>query len=103
MPIAVSTWPLMEAVQARLWRKRGLAVTAMTLVLLLVFLVPFALALPYANLMWTGILVFIIGLILASAFSAILVFARLAEGWVRAMLHWRVARAGATDGATAGE
>ena len=37
---------------------------------------PFALALPYANLAWTGILVFIIGFILASAFSAILVFAQ---------------------------
>ncbi|MDA8083053.1 MAG: MFS transporter [Nitrospiraceae bacterium] len=37
---------------------------------------PFALALPYANLMWTGILAFIIGGILASAFSAILVFAQ---------------------------
>jgi len=37
---------------------------------------PFALALPYANLAWTGILAFIIGLILASAFSAILVFAQ---------------------------
>ena len=37
---------------------------------------PFALALPYANLAWTGILVFVIGLILASAFSAILVFAQ---------------------------
>lgn len=37
---------------------------------------PFALALPYANLLWTGILTFIIGLILASAFSAILVFAQ---------------------------
>jgi MFS transporter, FSR family, fosmidomycin resistance protein len=37
---------------------------------------PFALALPYANLAWTNILVFIIGLILASAFSAILVFAQ---------------------------
>ena len=36
---------------------------------------PFALALPYANLAWTGILSFIIGSILASAFSAILVFA----------------------------
>src|SRR5208337_1851056 len=35
---------------------------------------PFALALPYANLAWTGILAFIIGFILASAFSAILVF-----------------------------
>ena len=37
---------------------------------------PFALALPYANLAWTGILAVIIGLILASAFSAILVFAQ---------------------------
>lgn len=37
---------------------------------------PFTLMLPYADLMWTGILTFIIGLILASAFSAILVFAQ---------------------------
>ena len=37
---------------------------------------PFALALPYADLAWTGILAFIIGFILASAFSAILVFAQ---------------------------
>jgi MFS transporter, FSR family, fosmidomycin resistance protein len=37
---------------------------------------PFTLILPYANLEWTGALTFIIGLILASAFSAILVFAQ---------------------------
>jgi MFS transporter, FSR family, fosmidomycin resistance protein len=37
---------------------------------------PFTLMLPYADLMWTGILTFIIGLILASAFSAILVYAQ---------------------------
>ncbi|MDA8086237.1 MAG: MFS transporter [Nitrospiraceae bacterium] len=37
---------------------------------------PFALALPYADLAWTGILAFMTGLILASAFSAILVFAQ---------------------------
>ncbi len=37
---------------------------------------PFALVMPYANLAWTGILAFVIGLILASAFSAILVFAQ---------------------------
>ena len=37
---------------------------------------PFALALPYVDLLWTGILSFIIGLILASAFSAIVVFAQ---------------------------
>jgi FSR family fosmidomycin resistance protein-like MFS transporter len=37
---------------------------------------PFTLVLPYASLYWTGVLTFIIGLILASAFSAILVFAQ---------------------------
>jgi FSR family fosmidomycin resistance protein-like MFS transporter len=37
---------------------------------------PFTLALPYANLFWTGVLTVIIGLILASAFSAILVYAQ---------------------------
>jgi FSR family fosmidomycin resistance protein-like MFS transporter len=37
---------------------------------------PFTLLLPYANLYWSGILTFIIGLILSSAFSAILVFAQ---------------------------
>lgn len=37
---------------------------------------PFALALPYANLFWIGILTWIIGFILASAFSAILVYAQ---------------------------
>jgi FSR family fosmidomycin resistance protein-like MFS transporter len=37
---------------------------------------PFSLMLPYANLLWTAILSVIIGLILASAFSAILVFAQ---------------------------
>lgn len=37
---------------------------------------PFSLMLPYASLFWTGILIFIIGLILASAFSAILVYAQ---------------------------
>ena len=37
---------------------------------------PFTIALPYANLFWIGVLTFIIGLILASAFSAILVYAQ---------------------------
>ena len=37
---------------------------------------PFALALPYANLFWVTVLAAIIGLILASAFSAILVYAQ---------------------------
>jgi FSR family fosmidomycin resistance protein-like MFS transporter len=37
---------------------------------------PFTLMLPYVDLAWTAILVFIIGLTIASAFSAILVFAQ---------------------------
>ncbi|WP_312227448.1 MFS transporter [Pseudescherichia sp.] len=37
---------------------------------------PFTLVLPYATLYWTGILTAIIGFILASAFSAILVYAQ---------------------------
>jgi FSR family fosmidomycin resistance protein-like MFS transporter len=37
---------------------------------------PFTLALPFVNLFWTGVLSVAIGVILASAFSAILVFAQ---------------------------
>src|SRR5437588_3007174 len=37
---------------------------------------PFTLILPYSNLLWTSILSVVIGLILASAFSAILVYAQ---------------------------
>jgi FSR family fosmidomycin resistance protein-like MFS transporter len=37
---------------------------------------PFTLLLPYANLFWTPILTIVIGLILASAFSAIVVYAQ---------------------------
>lgn len=37
---------------------------------------PFALLLPHADLFWTGILIVVIGFILSSAFSAILVFAQ---------------------------
>ncbi len=37
---------------------------------------PFALILPYANLFWTGILAVLIAMIMASAFSAILVYAQ---------------------------
>ncbi|WP_333681324.1 MFS transporter [Dyella sp.] len=37
---------------------------------------PFTLALPHANLFWTGVLSVVIGLILSSAFSAILVYAQ---------------------------
>ena len=42
--IVVSTWPLMLMVQRRLWRKRGLAVIVMTTALLLVVILPLALA-----------------------------------------------------------
>jgi len=38
-------------------------------------ILPFTLALPYANLFWTTVLSIVIGLILASAFSAIIVYA----------------------------
>jgi FSR family fosmidomycin resistance protein-like MFS transporter len=37
---------------------------------------PFTLALPYVNLFWTGVLSVMIGLVLSSAFSAILVYAQ---------------------------
>ena len=37
---------------------------------------PFTLLLPYANLFWTSVLTVIIGVVLASAFSAILVYAQ---------------------------
>src|SRR5207248_1601561 len=37
---------------------------------------PFSLLLPHVNLFWTGVLSIVIGLILSSAFSAILVYAQ---------------------------
>jgi len=39
-------------------------------------ILPFTLALPYANLLWTEVLSVVIGLILASAFSVIVVYAQ---------------------------
>ncbi|HEY3912795.1 MAG TPA: AI-2E family transporter YdiK [Stellaceae bacterium] len=42
--LVVATWPLMLQVQRRLWHRRWLAVTVMTLALLLVFIGPFWLA-----------------------------------------------------------
>jgi predicted PurR-regulated permease PerM len=42
--ITVATWPVMLGLQARLWGRRGLAVTVMTLALLSVLIVPFSLA-----------------------------------------------------------
>jgi FSR family fosmidomycin resistance protein-like MFS transporter len=37
---------------------------------------PFTLALPYASLFWTGVLTIVIGMLMASAFPAILVYAQ---------------------------
>src|SRR5215468_2955129 len=42
--LVVATFPLMLRVQRRLWNSRGLAVAIMTLALLLIFIVPFSLA-----------------------------------------------------------
>lgn len=42
--LVIATWPIMRRLEARLWNSRALAVTGMTLVLLLVFVVPFWLA-----------------------------------------------------------
>lgn len=42
--IVVATWPLLLAIQARLWGRRRLAVAAMTLVLMLALIVPLSLA-----------------------------------------------------------
>jgi predicted PurR-regulated permease PerM len=44
MTIATATWPLMTAVQGRLWGRRGLAVAVMTVVLLCFLVVPLWLA-----------------------------------------------------------
>lgn len=53
----------------RLGRKRVIWVSILGVL-------PFTLALPYVNLFWTGVLSVAIGVVLASAFSAILVFAQ---------------------------
>jgi len=42
--IVVATWPLLLALQKRLWRQRWLAVTALMIALVLVFVLPFWLA-----------------------------------------------------------
>jgi len=43
--VVVSTWPMMVAVQARLWGRRGLATSVMVLILLLLLFVPLSVAL----------------------------------------------------------
>jgi predicted PurR-regulated permease PerM len=42
--IVVSSWPLMKWVQARLWNRRALAVTVMTLLILMLLVMPLMLA-----------------------------------------------------------
>ncbi|MFZ4759307.1 MAG: AI-2E family transporter YdiK [Burkholderiaceae bacterium] len=42
--IVIATWPVMTATQRLLWGRRGLAVTVMTLALLLLFFVPLSMA-----------------------------------------------------------
>jgi predicted PurR-regulated permease PerM len=42
--LVVATWPIMLRVQRRLWNKRGLAVAVMTIAVLLIFVLPFWLA-----------------------------------------------------------
>jgi predicted PurR-regulated permease PerM len=42
--LVVATWPIMLQVQRRLWNRRGLAVAVMTVALLLIFVLPFWLA-----------------------------------------------------------
>jgi predicted PurR-regulated permease PerM len=42
--IVVVTWPVMLRLQARLWKRRGLAIAVMMVVLLLLFIVPLTLA-----------------------------------------------------------
>lgn len=42
--IVIATWPVLRALQRRLWGRRWLAVSVMTLALLLAFVVPLALA-----------------------------------------------------------
>ncbi len=42
--VVVSTWPIMLAIEARLWRRRSLAVAVMTLLLLLLLVGPLTLA-----------------------------------------------------------
>ena len=42
--IVVTTWPILRALQSRLWGKRWIATTIMTAALLLVFVAPFSAA-----------------------------------------------------------
>jgi predicted PurR-regulated permease PerM len=41
MTLVIATWPMMRKVQAGLWNSRGVAVTVMTVAVLLIFVAPF--------------------------------------------------------------
>nr|WP_314265340.1 AI-2E family transporter YdiK [uncultured Moellerella sp.] len=40
--VVIATWPLLEKIEARLWHKRWLAAIVMTILILLLFVIPFA-------------------------------------------------------------
>ena len=42
--LVVATWPIMMHVRLRLWHKRGMAIAVMTIALLVIFVLPFGLA-----------------------------------------------------------
>lgn len=65
--IVVASWPLLLRVQALLWGRRGLAVTVMTVLLLLCLLVP-----------------------LAFALNTILTRAEAISGWLRSIAAWSI-------------
>jgi predicted PurR-regulated permease PerM len=65
--IVVATWPLMLKVERALWGRRGLAVTVMTLAMLLVFVLPF----------WAAI-------------GTIVDYADQLSGWVRTLKDFRM-------------
>lgn len=117
--IVVATWPLMRAVERRLWGKRWLATATMTVTLLLVLVLPFALAigtvlsnadeiaawaralegleLPAAPAWVAGLPV--VGGKAAAAWNAVAVrgveeLARQAAPYADDLMHWFVAEAG---------
>ncbi len=65
--IVVASWPLMRAAQSALWGQRWLAVTVMTLALLLLLIVPFS-----------------------AAIATIVANTDTISGWARAMIEYKV-------------
>jgi predicted PurR-regulated permease PerM len=121
--IVVATWPMMRALERRLWGKRWLAVTIMTLTLLLVLVIPFAAAvgtvlsnvdeitawaraldgleIPRAPDWLAGLP--LVGDKVATAWNAVAVrgvedLAREAAPYADDLMHWLVAEAGSFGG-----